>query len=300
MDEGERRTAVAVIGLGRMGRAMAERLVQQGADVTVWNRTASVSEELARVTTVRVAGTAREAAASADLVLQSLADDAAVLAAAAGPDGVVAGLRSDAVLIETSTVDPGTIASLAGAIAETGAAIVDAPVSGSVPAVAAGTLMIMAGGDAAALERARPVLAMLGDRIFHLGPSGAGAAMKLAVNGVVHALNIGLSEALVLAERCEVDRSTAWDVFAASVAGAPFVSYKRAAFLDPESTPPAFSLDLVAKDLRLIAGLAERLGLDAVQVRTNAAIAARVCDRGDGARDMSWVAESLRSSRRDD
>lgn len=288
--------AVGVVGLGRMGRAMAQRLRAEGAEVVVWNRTPSVAQDVAEATGARVAGTAREVAATADVVLQSLADDAAVLAAAAGPDGVVAGLRPGAVLVEMSTVDPGTIATLAPAVEGTGAALLDAPVSGSVPAVLAGTLMIMAGGDAGSLERARGVLTILGDRIFHLGPSGAGAAMKLAVNGVVHALNIGLSEALVMAERCEVDRETAWDVLLASVAGAPFVAYKRAAFMDPEGTAPAFSLELVEKDLRLIAGLAGRVGVEADQVRANHTIVERAAQQGHGARDMSWLAQVLRSA----
>jgi 3-hydroxyisobutyrate dehydrogenase-like beta-hydroxyacid dehydrogenase len=138
-------------------------------------------------------------------------------------------------------------------------------------------------------------LELLGSRIFHLGPSGAGAAMKLAVNGVVHALNIGLSEALVMAEKCEVDRATAWDVLMASAVGAPFVTYKRAAFLDPEGTEPAFSLDLVAKDLQLITGLAERTGVQAEQVHANRVIAERANASGHGARDMSWLAQVLRA-----
>lgn len=288
--------SVSVVGLGRMGRAMTERLRVQGVEVIVWNRTRTVAERLADDYGARVASSAKEAALASTVVLQSLADDAAVLAAATGPDGVVAGLRPGAVLVEMSTVDPGTIATLASAVEGTGASLLDAPVSGSVPAVLAGTLMIMAGGDAGSLERARGVLTVLGDRIFHLGPSGAGAAMKLAVNGVVHALNIGLSEALVMAERCEVDRETAWEVLLASVAGAPFVAYKRAAFMDPEGTAPAFSLELVEKDLRLIAGLAGRVGVEADQVRANHAIVERAAQQGHGARDMSWLAQVLRSA----
>ena len=110
------------------------------------------------------------------------------------------------------------------------------------------------------MDRARPVLDVLGARVFHLGDLGAGATMKLAVNAVVHALNQALAEALVLAERAGVDRAKAYEVFAASAIAAPFVHYKQAAFLDPAGTPVAFMLDLVAKDLALIEDLAAEVG----------------------------------------
>ena len=97
--------------------------------------------------------------------------------------------------------------------------------------------------------------------IFHLGPLGTGAAMKLAVNTLIFGLNEAVAEGLVLAERAGIDRAAAYQVLAASAAGAPFVGYKRAAFVDPEGTPVAFSLDLAEKDLRLITGLAASLGL---------------------------------------
>lgn len=287
---------VAVVGLGRMGRAMAERLRGAGLEVVVWNRTRSVADELAARTGARAVATPREAAAAGAVTIQSLADDAALRAVTAGPDGVVAGLGRDSILVETSTVDPATVLDLVPEVAARGAVVLDAPVSGSVPAVLAGTLLFMVGGDESALDRARPVLAHLGDRILHLGPSGAGAAMKLAVNGVVHALNIALSEALVMAEGSAVDRRTAWEVLGASVVGAPFVAYKREAFLAPESTPTAFSLDLVAKDLRLILALAERSGVAATQVRTNLGIARDAVAAGFGDRDMSWIAQALRDS----
>lgn len=290
------RATVAVVGMGRMGRAMAERLRAQGIDVVVWNRTGSVADEVAARIGARVVGTAREAAAAADIVVQSLADDSAVLATASSSVGVLAGLRAGSLLIDTSTVDPATIAKLAPQVAAVGAELLDAPVSGSVPSVLAGTLMIMVGGRSDTLDRARGVLEHLGDRIFHLGPSGAGSAMKLAVNGAVHALNIGLSEALVMAERCDVDRATAWDVLMASAAGAPFVAYKRNAFVDPAATPPAFTLALVEKDLRLIATLAERVGVEAAQVRANHAIASAATADGHGDRDMSWLAQLLREA----
>lgn len=296
MEQHEGPARVAMIGLGRMGRAMVERLVAHGLEVVVWNRTRGIADTLAAATGCTVAATARDAAVAADIVLQCLADDAALLEVCAADDGVVAGLGPASVLVDMSTVDPRTILHLAPLVAERGAALLDAPVSGSVPAVATGALTIMVGGEGAALERVRGVLGLLGTRIFHLGPSGAGSAMKLVVNGVIHALNIGLAEALVMAERSEVDRETAWEVLTASAAGAPFVTYKRPAFLDPEGTEPAFSLELVAKDLRLITGLAERVGVRATQALANRAIADAARDDGHGDRDMSWVAQILREA----
>ena len=107
----------------------------------------------------------------------------------------------------------------------------------------------MVGGDTAAMERARPVLDALAPKVFHVGELGSGATIKLAVNALVHALNVGLAEGLVLAEKAGVDRGAAYDVFAAGAAAAPFVLYKRAAFEQPDETPAAFALELVAKDL---------------------------------------------------
>jgi 3-hydroxyisobutyrate dehydrogenase-like beta-hydroxyacid dehydrogenase len=138
--------------------------------------------------------------------------------------------------------------------------LIDTPVSGSVSTVESGTLTVMVGGDQEALERARPVLDAFAKSIFHLGDVGAGATMKLVVNALVAALNVAVSEALVLAERAGLDRQTVYDVFEASAAGAPYVKYKREAFLRPGEVPVAFSLALTAKDSELIHDLAQRVG----------------------------------------
>lgn len=289
---------VAVIGTGRMGAAMAARLRSGGAAVTVWNRTRGAAERVAGATGATVADTPAAAAAAAPVVLVSLADDAAVTAVYGGPDGITAGVGGGTVVADTSTVDPRTVAALAPELAGRGAHLLDTPVSGSVPSVERGELAVLAGGDAAALERARPVLGLLARRIFHVGPSGAGAAMKLAVNTVVHGLNQALSEALVLAETAGVERSAAYDVIAASAAGAPFVAYKRAAFTDPDAAPVAFTLDLVAKDLALVLGLAERLGVPMPQAAANRQSALGAIGAGMGSRDMSALAAHFRERRR--
>ena len=230
------------------------------------------------------------------MVVVSLADDDAVRAAYDGADGVLAGLRAGAVVCETSTVAPATVRGLARRTRGTGAALLDTPVSGSVSTVEAGGLVVMAGGDPDALDRARPVLDSMARRVVHLGPVGTGAAMKLAVNGVLHALNIALSEALVLAERAGIEREAAYDVFAGSAVGAPFVPYKRAAFLDPDGTPVAFALDLVAKDLELAAALADEVGAPTPQLDRNREVIGAVVAAGLGPADLSAVAEYLRAT----
>jgi 3-hydroxyisobutyrate dehydrogenase-like beta-hydroxyacid dehydrogenase len=285
---------VAVIGAGRMGAAMAVRLAGAGVPVTLYNRTRARAEKAAAGTGAEVAATAREAAAAATTVIVSLADDAALRSVYSGPDGLLAGLTSGDVVLETSTVDPETVRELAPAVARREAVLLDSPVSGSVPLVERGELTVMVGGDPQAAERARPVFDVLARRVFHLGPTGAGATMKLAVNSVVHALNLALAEALVLAERAGIERSAAYEVFASSAVAAPFVLYKRAAFERPDETPVAFMLDLVGKDLALIDDLARRVGVPMDQMSATRSVVAGALAAGMGEQDISALAVRLR------
>jgi 3-hydroxyisobutyrate dehydrogenase-like beta-hydroxyacid dehydrogenase len=284
-----------MIGTGRMGAAMVGTLVNAGHEVVLWNRNKRKAESVADETGATVVGSAREAASRAEVTLCSLADDAAVRAVYGGPDGLVAGLRPGTVVVESSTIDPQTVRELGPDVAGAGATLLDGPVSGSVPAAASGKLMFMVGGPPDGLDAARPILDVLGASVFHVGELGAGATMKLAVNAVVHAINVTLSESLVLAERSGVERSVAYDVFTASAGGAPFVGYKRAAFLEPESAPVAFSLELVLKDLNLIAALADRTGVPMRQAERNMEITRAAVEAGLGDRDMSVLAEVIRS-----
>ncbi|BCB84957.1 NAD(P)-dependent oxidoreductase [Phytohabitans suffuscus] len=281
---------VAIIGIGRMGAGMAVRLRESGADVVVWNRTPAKAE----ATGCAVAGTAREAVAAADVVLVSLADDAAVVAAYDGPDGVVAGLREGTVVVESSTVDPQTVRRVEPLVTGRGATLLDGPVSGSIALVEKGQLTFMVGGPAEGIDRVRPVLDPLARQVFHVGPLGSGAVVKLAVNTVVLALNQALAESLVLAERAGVARETMYEVLANSAVGSPFVSYKRAAFERPGQVPVAFSIDLVAKDLDLVRQLAERVGARMPQAGTNLGVATAAVAAALGDRDMSAVATYLR------
>ena len=290
-------TTVGVLGVGRMGGAMARALGAAGVDLVLWNR----SPEPARALAAELGATAVErpsdVAVAADVTVSMLADGAAVDAVWGGPDGLVEHARPGMVLIDCSTVPPATLRAHEAAVRARGAGILDAPVSGSVALATAGTLTLMVGGDIADVERARPVLDALGATVFHVGPLGSGAAMKLAVNTVIFGLNEALAEGLVLAEAAGIDPAIAYDVLAKSAVGAPYVGYKRAAFLEPDATPVAFALELAAKDLRLIDELATSVGLDLPQAGTNlAVIEAAATERGSD-QDFATVARYLAERR---
>jgi 3-hydroxyisobutyrate dehydrogenase-like beta-hydroxyacid dehydrogenase len=285
---------VALIGTGRMGSAMGARVAGAGHDLVVFNRTRSRAEDLAGRTEARVVDSAREAAEVAEVCLVSLADDTAVTATYLDDNGLIAGLQPRAVVCDASTVAPATVRGLRPLVAQKDAILLDTPVSGSVSTVESGTLTVMVGGDQNALDRARPVLETFAKSIFHLGDIGAGATMKLVVNSLVHSLNVAVSEALVLAEKAGLDRETAYDIFEAGAPGAPYVKYKREAFLRPGEVPVAFSLDLVAKDQELIHDLAEQVGARMEQGQASRQLVAEAVSAGMAERDISEVAEFLR------
>lgn len=273
---------------------MAGTLGKAGFELILWNRDTTKTAALATKLGAEVATTPAEAASKADVVISSLADDAAVMNVFLGTDGVLAGVSRQAIVIDTSTIDPETAKTVGAAIDQTGAGFLDCPVSGSVSTVEAGALTIMVGGDPSLLDDVMPVLDALASRVIHVGDRGAGSATKLAVNGLVHGLNVALSEALVLAERSGVDRATAYDVFASGAGGAPFVQYKREAFENPDTAPVAFSLDLVAKDLRLITGLGDTVGVEMRQARVGLDIVDQAIEAGLGDADLSAIAVYLR------
>ena len=276
---------------------MVGTLRRAGFDVVAWNRDRGKCHAVAHTSGAEVAEGAAEAASAADVAITSLADDAAVEAVYAD---AVEGFHAGQVVLEMSTIAPETVRKVARSVQGRGATMLDAPVSGSVPVVERGELLIMVGGDPDALERARPVLEALSSTIIHVGELGTGATMKLAVNALVHGLAVALSESLVLAERAGVERTIAYEVFASGAAAAPFVLYKRAAFERPDETPVAFSLELVAKDLDLILALAERVGAPMPQADTNRDEVRSALAAGMGKRDMSALAGYLRGIERSD
>lgn len=281
------------IGIGRMGLPMARNLLAAGFPLTVFNRTPERCEPLA-AEGATVAATAAEAAAAADVLVTMVADADALRALLDGPDGILAGAEPGLVLADMSTIGPLAARELSVLCGEHAVQMLDAPVSGSTAVAEAAGLAVMVGGEEAAFERAEPVLAAMSKAQFHLGPSGAGAAVKVGLNVIIAATTVAVSEALVLAEQAGVEREAAYEVIGASAVASPFVEYKRGAFLDPDGTPTAFALELMAKDL----GLARQLGeLDMVPLLGAAASAQAMALaaglEGPG-EDLVRVADALR------
>jgi 3-hydroxyisobutyrate dehydrogenase-like beta-hydroxyacid dehydrogenase len=279
-----------------MGSIMAGRLVAAGHNVTVFNRSAVRSHAFARDTGADYRTTAAAIAEGADLVLGMLFDEQAVRDVYGGPHGIVSSLQPGQVVAEMGTVGLPAITWLAGEAARTGADVLDAPVSGSMATARQGQLLIMVGGEAAAVERARPALEAMGKAVMHLGPVGSGTRMKLALNSAVYALNQALAESLLLAERSGIDRSTAYDVFANSVIAGPAVHYRRPVFEQPGGPVQSLSIEGAEKDLRLALELADEVGLTMGQARYNASVLAGAQAGGFGGRDVGEVAEYLRTT----
>lgn len=283
---------VALLGTGRMGAAMVRRLVAAGHDVTVWNRTASTADELAASTGVIAADSAAAAVRDADVVISMLASGT-ITSAVLLEDAVLSALEPGTIVCDMATSGVAAARELDAVLTERGQRFVDAPVSGSVPTIEAGQLLVMASGSASGVADIEPILAAFAKRVVYVGAAGAGQAMKLAVNLVVHTLNSALSEALTLATSAGVAPEAAYDIFEDSVIAAPFVHYKRPAFLDP-ATPVAMSLSLTEKDLQLITSFAAAQRVpssvaDAVRDQVSAAVQA-----GLGDQDMAALARFLR------
>lgn len=287
---------VAVLGAGRMGAAMASRLAAEGHTVVLWNRTRSRAEAVAAQTgDMAVEGRPADAVRGADVVLSMLADGPAtceVLLSTAVLDAV----GELGVVVDLATSGPEAARRIAAQFALRGLCFVDAPVSGSIPAVANGTLLIMAAGDAAHIQRASAVLGSLARRVVRVGDPGAGQVMKLAVNLVLHDLNAALAEALQLTEAADIAREDAYTVLQESVVGAPYVQYKRAAFLDP-AAPVAMTLALVEKDLGLIIEETRELGRAAPVTEAALAAVRRAVAAGFSDRDMADLSRVRPTSR---
>lgn len=249
-------TRIAFLGLGAIGAPMAEQLARPENDLVVWNRTAAKAHEFVQSRAARAASTPADAARDRDVVVTCLPVSRDVEGLLDGPDGLLAGMTRGAALVDCTSGDPATSRRIGARLAEHGIGFLDAPVSGGTSGARSATLTIMVGGDAALLERVRPVLEQMGKRIVHCGDIGAGDALK-AVNNALLAMHIwGTAEGLVALEKAGVRSEIALDVINAS-SGRSNASMN----LFPERVmtrafPRTFRLALLDKDVGIAAELA--------------------------------------------
>jgi 3-hydroxyisobutyrate dehydrogenase-like beta-hydroxyacid dehydrogenase len=286
---------VAVLGLGNMGSAIAANISAAGFRVVLFNRTRTTAEQLASQLSAEVAADPRAAAESADVLITMLADDDALKSVYHGPNGILAGLTPGMVAVEMGTSSPATVAALAREVVVRGAYLVDAPVSGSSPTAKAGTLTILAGGSETALALVRPIFDAVGSATHRLGPVGAGATMKLALNLIVHAIGQATAEALALAEMSGIDRHAAYQILSGSAVASPVLAFRRDKFLDRDNAPVTFRVALALKDLQLATELAASVGTPVPQAEANAAVLRTIVDAGGGNEDVTWIATHLRN-----
>lgn len=249
---------VGLIGTGIMGAPLGRRLLKAGFSLAVFTRTRSRADELLAAG-AEWADSAAELAERVDAVISIVPDSPDVEQVYLGPVGVCAGPGQGGLAIDMSTVAPGTAVRVAEAVQQRGGQFVDAPVSGGKTGAEAGTLSIMAGGDAEAIERARPIFAALGKRVVHCGPTGNGQLTKLC-NQIICGLNLlAVGEALVFAKRLGLDPKTMLEAVSAGAAGSWAVDNLGPRMADRDFAP-MFMIDLQQKDLRL--------ALDAARLRT--------------------------------
>jgi len=254
---------IGIVGMGKMGAALAARLGGLGHELTVWNRTAARAQSAAPAGS-SIAATPRELASGVDIVISILTNAAAIDAAYTGKEGLLAGDVAGKLFIEMSTVRPGTEKALAAKIDAHGAALIDCPVGGSVGPARDGKLIGFVGGAASDVARAKPLLDQMCRRVEHVGPVGAGASMKLAINLPLLVYWQALGEALVLCKPLGLDPARIMDIFA-DTSGGPNVLKVRgpaiAKALNGQDTGAiTFDIDSIRKDLQTMIEEAQSLG----------------------------------------
>ena len=292
-DASPERGRVAFLGLGTMGAAMAANLARVGFTVTGWNRTPGRGAELADLG-VAFAATPAEAVANASVVVICVSDTPDVESVLFGTDGVVAGARSGTLIVDCSTIAPSGSWAFAARLAEHGLAMVDAPVSGGSEGAQQATLTIFVGGDAADVERARPVLTAIGRTITHVGPIGAGQAVK-AVNQVILAgTYLGVAEGIVLAIKAGLDVGQVVAALGGGAAQSWVLANRSGRMLDNDY-PLGFKVSLHRKDLGIALDLAEQLGAVLPVSALAAQLETGLIAGGHADEDMSAIARAIRS-----
>jgi 3-hydroxyisobutyrate dehydrogenase-like beta-hydroxyacid dehydrogenase len=279
---------VGVIGLGLMGKPMANNLLKSGFPVVVWNRTAARAQDLVNEG-AKLAESPRETANLADVLITIVSDPPALEEVLWGASGAMEGLRRGSVYIDSSTISPDLARRAAAGCVERGVDFLDAPVTGGDWGAKKGELVFMIGGKTEVLERVKPVLEVLGKKFFLLGPNGAGQTVKLAMN-LILALEVeALAEALALVTSAGVTGERLIEVMQSSMARAGVLDVKAPNMLKNEY-PPSFPLRLMHKDMRLALELARQKGLDLPAAAASYATYSAVKDASKDDADYSAVA----------
>ena len=281
---------IGILGIGNMGRPIAEHLAEQGETLVLWNRTAKKARG---VPGARVTASPRELGEQVDLVLSVLADDAAIDAAYRGAGGLLEADLTGRTVIEMCTTSPETTATLEREVEARGGLFLECPVGGNIVPARSGKLMGLAGGSDAAFESARPLLEKMTRRLEHLGPVGSGAAMKLAINLPLMVYWSALGEALGLALARGVDGALALDILADSSgaigAAKSRVPPIRDMLLTGDPGPVSLSLTNGIKDMALMVDLARASGAPSTVIEAALAKAEAAAADGWSTRDASLV-----------
>jgi len=281
-------SAIAVLGLGAMGRAVAGRLLDAGHDLRVWNRTSGKDDELV-ASGARHAGTPADAVRDVEVVITMVTDPPGLEAVLFGADGAASAIPQTATLIEMSTVGPTAIGSVVERLAPV--AVLDAPVLGSVPSVESGRLVILAGGDHAVFDRHSELLSLLGTPMY-LGPSGSGAWLKLVNNAASTATLVALGELLSLTDRAGLGIDTVLEGLEAGPLASLIERWRPR--LKGEDQSSYFRLALARKDLAIVFDEAEREGVDLTVPETAAARCDEAIADGLGDEDFGEIVSFLR------
>ncbi len=283
---------VAFLGLGTMGSAMAANLARAGFPLIVWNRTPGREAALAELD-VETADHPADAAGRADVIVLCVSDTPDVEGVLFGPDGVIHGARAGSLVIDCSTIAPSGSWDFAARLRERGVAMVDAPVSGGSEGARDATLTIFVGGAEDDVARARPILGALGRTITHVGPIGAGQAVK-AVNQVILAgTYLGVAEGIVLAIKAGLDVEQVVGALGGGAAQSWVLANRSGRMLDNDY-PLGFKVALHRKDLTIALQLADQLGASLPITALAAALESGLVARGHGDDDVSALARAIR------
>jgi 3-hydroxyisobutyrate dehydrogenase-like beta-hydroxyacid dehydrogenase len=240
-----------------MGGGMTRRLLAAGHDVVGYNRTREKAQWLVDLG-LQLEDTPRRVAEKADVVFSMVTNTKALAAVTDGPDGIVAGLAAGKIYVDSTTGTPEASRALAARVAETGAVMLDAPVSGSVSTLEEGKLSIMVGGDEDAFAEVEPILRDIGPTVTRIGDNGQALLMKIAINLSLHVQMVAFCEGVILAEKEGIDRQVAVDAMLNSVIASPMIKYRGPMILEqPEEA--WFNVNMMQKDMNLALEAGRRL-----------------------------------------